>query len=188
MKIVRTDPPTQVQSSDSTVSSPPQSPITKSPISTSTDNQSKEDLHESIPEDDGYRWRKYGRKNVKGNQFPRSYYKCTHPACQVKKQVETIIENDKPIVHTIYKGEHNHEPPQVTRLNAQDQASFKNSVLSEFLGVSAKQKNSTVEGSGWREEEEEKEEGEEMKRGVEKERRESEIAKKRRGERREEGR
>ncbi|KAE9596386.1 putative transcription factor WRKY family [Lupinus albus] len=35
--------------------------------------------------DDGYNWRKYGQKLVKGSEFPRSYYKCTHPNCEVKK-------------------------------------------------------------------------------------------------------
>ena len=28
--------------------------------------------------DDGYRWRKYGQKQVRNHVFPRSYYRCTH--------------------------------------------------------------------------------------------------------------
>jgi hypothetical protein len=48
---------------------------------------------------------------VKGSQFPRSYYKCTFQGCPAKKQVETVIENDKPVVRTLYKGTHNHDPP-----------------------------------------------------------------------------
>nr|GMD51255.1 probable WRKY transcription factor 2 isoform X1 [Ipomoea batatas] len=44
------------------------------------------------PADDGYNWRKYGQKQVKGSEYPRSYYKCTHPNCQVKKKVERSHE------------------------------------------------------------------------------------------------
>nr|GFC99477.1 probable WRKY transcription factor 20 [Tanacetum cinerariifolium] len=35
--------------------------------------------------DDGYNWRKYGKELVKGSEHPRSYCKCTHPNCEVKK-------------------------------------------------------------------------------------------------------
>ncbi|CAN6727438.1 unnamed protein product [Malus baccata var. baccata] len=73
------------------------------------------------PNDDGYNWRKYGQKQVKGSEFPRSYYKCTHPNCPVKKKVERSIEGQ--ITEIIYRGEHNHERPQSKRpLNGNSQA------------------------------------------------------------------
>ncbi|KAI3960475.1 hypothetical protein MKW98_002974 [Papaver atlanticum] len=56
--------------------------------------------------DDGYNWRKYRQKQVKGSEFPRSYFKCTHPNCQVKKKVERSQEGH--ITEIIYKGAHNH--------------------------------------------------------------------------------
>jgi WRKY DNA -binding domain len=57
--------------------------------------------------DDGYHWRKYGQKTVKGSPFPRSYYKCTEKGCSVKKQVE---QNGTSIVNT-YEGTHTHLAP-----------------------------------------------------------------------------
>ena len=62
------------------------------------------------PTDDGYNWRKYGQKQVKGSEFPRSYYKCTHPNCPVKKKVERSLDGQ--VTEIIHKGQHNHEPPQ----------------------------------------------------------------------------
>ncbi|KAA3474743.1 WRKY transcription factor 1-like [Gossypium australe] len=58
---------------------------------------------------DGYNWRKYGQKLVKGNEFVRSYYKCTHPNCQAKKQLER--SHDGKMVDTVYVGQHDHPKP-----------------------------------------------------------------------------
>lgn len=68
------------------------------------------------PSEDGYNWRKYGQKQVKGSEFPRSYYKCTHPNCQVKKKVERSHEGH--ITEIIYKGAHNHPKPPPNRRSA----------------------------------------------------------------------
>ncbi|CAL5201125.1 unnamed protein product [Lathyrus oleraceus] len=65
------------------------------------------------PSEDGYNWRKYGQKQVKGSEFPRSYYKCTHSNCPVKKKVERSHEGH--ITEIIYKGAHNHPKPPPSR-------------------------------------------------------------------------
>ncbi|CAA0835371.1 Probable WRKY transcription factor 75 [Striga hermonthica] len=57
--------------------------------------------------DDGYRWRKYGQKAVKNNKFPRSYYRCTHQGCNVKKQIQRLSK-DEGVVVTTYEGMHSH--------------------------------------------------------------------------------
>lgn len=67
----------------------------------------------SAPSEDGYNWRKYGQKQVKGSEYPRSYYKCTHPNCPVKKKVERSHEGH--ITEIIYKGAHNHPKPPPNR-------------------------------------------------------------------------
>ncbi|XP_071696736.1 probable WRKY transcription factor 26 [Rutidosis leptorrhynchoides] len=59
---------------------------------------------------DGYNWRKYGQKQVKGSENPRSYYKCTFPNCPTKKKVERNLEGH--ITEIVYKGNHTHDKPQ----------------------------------------------------------------------------
>ncbi|XP_017253003.1 probable WRKY transcription factor 2 [Daucus carota subsp. sativus] len=67
----------------------------------------------NAPSEDGYNWRKYGQKQVKGSEYPRSYYKCTHQNCPVKKKVERSHEGH--ITEIIYKGAHNHPKPPPNR-------------------------------------------------------------------------
>jgi len=68
------------------------------------------------PSDDGYNWRKYGQKNMKGSENPRSYYKCSFPGCPTKKKVER--SPDGQVTEIVYKGTHNHPKPQSTRRNS----------------------------------------------------------------------
>ncbi|KAJ0232385.1 WRKY transcription factor 50 [Hirschfeldia incana] len=57
--------------------------------------------------DDGFRWRKYGKKMVKNSPHPRNYYKCAADGCPVKKRVERD-KDDPSFVITTYEGFHNH--------------------------------------------------------------------------------
>ncbi|KAI4314117.1 hypothetical protein L6164_027053 [Bauhinia variegata] len=84
-------------------------------------------LNVDKPAEDGYNWRKYGQKQVKGSEFPRSYYKCTHPNCPVKKKVERSLDGH--VTAIIYKGQHNHQPPQSKKRAKDAAASNENSSL-----------------------------------------------------------
>lgn len=79
---------------------------------------------------DGYNWRKYGQKNMKDSNFPRSYYRCTYPNCKTTKKEERSPQGF--VTEIIYKGVHNHPKPnrfprpssypkQDARLNASQQ-------------------------------------------------------------------
>ncbi|XP_010529766.1 PREDICTED: WRKY transcription factor 44-like [Tarenaya hassleriana] len=72
---------------------------------------------------DGYNWRKYGQKQVKGSECPRSYYKCTHLNCPVKKKVERSLDGQ--ISEIVYQGEHNHPKPCLPPRRSSSSASQK---------------------------------------------------------------
>lgn len=95
--------------------------------------------------EDGYCWRKYGQKHVKGSEYPRSYYKCNNSNCPVKKKVER--SHDGEITEIIYKGAHNHPKPQ-PRLNLGRQTST-GELLETVDGIGSFPR---VEGgvAGWR--------------------------------------
>ncbi|ESW33060.1 hypothetical protein PHAVU_001G039900 [Phaseolus vulgaris] len=57
--------------------------------------------------DDGYRWRKYGKKMVKNNPNPRNYYRCSVDGCSVKKRVERDKDDPRCVI-TTYEGSHTH--------------------------------------------------------------------------------
>ncbi|CAA7017219.1 unnamed protein product [Microthlaspi erraticum] len=57
--------------------------------------------------DDGFKWRKYGKKMVKNSPNPRNYYKCSVDGCPVKKRVERD-RDDPSFVITTYEGSHTH--------------------------------------------------------------------------------
>ncbi|XP_022851886.1 probable WRKY transcription factor 50 isoform X2 [Olea europaea var. sylvestris] len=57
--------------------------------------------------DDGFKWRKYGKKMVKNSPNPRNYYKCSVEGCPVKKRVERDTEDPRYVL-TTYHGIHNH--------------------------------------------------------------------------------
>lgn len=68
--------------------------------------------------DDGYTWRKYGQKHVKGSNFPRSYYKCTQQNCPVRKKVECAPNGQ--VIEIVYNGGHNHPKTQHLRRKTTD--------------------------------------------------------------------
>jgi len=57
--------------------------------------------------EDGYYWRKYGQKSVKGSSTPRQYYRCRVVNCPVKKTVEASPKGNTIVT---YDGCHSHEP------------------------------------------------------------------------------
>ncbi|PRP78007.1 hypothetical protein PROFUN_14045 [Planoprotostelium fungivorum] len=70
---------------------------------------------DTTTQDDGYRWRKYGQKQVKGCKYPRSYYRCTFPHCGRRKYVEKTDEGHEQVS---YKGpEHSHTIQKSARFN-----------------------------------------------------------------------
>ncbi|TKY56551.1 WRKY transcription factor 33 [Spatholobus suberectus] len=72
--------------------------------------------HQQIPSlrrlGDGYNWKKYEDKVVKGSENQVSYYKCTHPNCYVKKKVKRTLDGE--IIEIHYQGTHTHHEAKHT--------------------------------------------------------------------------
>lgn len=79
-------------------------------LSQELDARNQQPTRQDRPSCDGYNWRKYGQKAVKGSEYPRSYYKCSQPTCPVKKIVERSFDGQ--ISEIVYKGEHSHPKPR----------------------------------------------------------------------------
>ncbi|XP_024975612.1 probable WRKY transcription factor 26 [Cynara cardunculus var. scolymus] len=77
--------------------------------------------------DDGFKWRKYGQKAVKGTTYPRSYYRCTNVGCKVRKHVERDLADPKSVV-TTYEGRHKHDIPVVAKRSNRKEIDFKSEI------------------------------------------------------------
>nr|XP_051221858.1 WRKY DNA-binding transcription factor 70-like [Lolium perenne] len=64
------------------------------------------------PHKEGYRWRKYGQKNIRNRKFPRLYYSCRYSherGCRAKKQVQrqdSSSDAHRPMFHVTFVNQH----------------------------------------------------------------------------------
>ncbi|XP_073032985.1 WRKY transcription factor 55-like [Primulina eburnea] len=60
------------------------------------------------PPEDGFKWKKYGQKEILGHAYPRSYYICTQQKlrhCPAKKQVQRL-DNEPFVFEVTYRNNH----------------------------------------------------------------------------------
>uniref|UniRef100_A0ACD5YHW2 Uncharacterized protein n=1 Tax=Avena sativa TaxID=4498 RepID=A0ACD5YHW2_AVESA len=67
----------------------------------------------TVPDFDGYQWKKYGQKQIEAAKYPRSYYRCTNSmdqACPAKRTVQRNEDGDgdggQPKYTVVYISEH----------------------------------------------------------------------------------
>lgn len=86
---------------------------------------------------DGFKWRKYGQKQVKGSIFPRSYYKCTVGECPARKHIEKFIDVDGlEKEKTTYLNSHVHPAPNSSKMYVNSQEVFQRTIA-ERMGQPA---------------------------------------------------
>ncbi|XBI29808.1 hypothetical protein VPH35_053705 [Triticum aestivum] len=71
----------------------------------------KEEEITAEPYKDGYKWKKYGQKNIKNRKFARLYFRCMHSherGCRAKKQVQQhdSSSDTPPLFKVTYLNEH----------------------------------------------------------------------------------
>ena len=81
--------------------------------------------------EDGYRWRKYGRKTIKSGV--RHYYRCARSDCNGKKQVQYVQINGKINAQTKHTVKHSHLPFSVKRASCTTTQSLFLSLVSEHV-------------------------------------------------------
>lgn len=105
----------------------------------SSDSVSPKDgfIHE-----DGFSWKKYGSKLVKGSSHPRFYFRCRTPDCRARKTQEMRKVDGRLQVHTEYKEEHNHKSPDFSSITVSSAAEFQDAVARHY------EAHLQVDGSG----------------------------------------
>ncbi|XVE76635.1 hypothetical protein DITRI_Ditri12bG0189300 [Diplodiscus trichospermus] len=118
-----------------------QSNMGSQPAGNNQYNQSSHYIRENRKVDDGYNWRKYGQKQVKGSENPRSYYKCTYPTCPTKKKVERSLDGQ--ITEIVYKGSHNHPKPHPNRRSSSHSACTNSEISDQSVGTLGNEQTDT---------------------------------------------
>ncbi|GLJ18206.1 hypothetical protein SUGI_0321970 [Cryptomeria japonica] len=78
--------------------------------------------------DDGYRWKKYGQKQIKNSLYQRLYFKCTVRGCVVKKKCQRC-DDDPLFVLTTYEGTHNHSSDNIISSELRNSYDLRNQLL-----------------------------------------------------------
>ncbi|XP_065848643.1 probable WRKY transcription factor 32 [Euphorbia lathyris] len=84
-------------------------------------NTTPSHICKEMPATDGYRWRKYGEKQMKSSKSSRSYYRCSRSDCHAKKKVQHCDQSGH-VIDVIYTGHHDHDITQNKRVITREPA------------------------------------------------------------------